>query len=308
MPLVSVVVPLYNKEQWVERCIKSVLEQTYKVMEILIINDGSTDNSLKIVSKMRDNRIQIINKPNGGVSSARNLGIENAKGIYITFIDADDTWESKHIEFLVKGFDTYQNAAILGNRLEETMESDKKNKVLNILNSKKSCNYSTEDYISWLSMNLFPIHIGSTMFKRSLLNSEGIRFYEHIKIGEDINFMIQVSRLGECILSDYVGLLYYHDDNNSAMNTKRTQVELTPSYFYGMSLNTYTKEHQKKIIKFLRAEYLKKAYQNRGLRFRKEEFLTKVGGGVEIGKVFLVLYLTIRYTPEFIFSLYRWIR
>src|SRR5690606_20104795 len=96
----SVVIPLYNKELSVRNTINSVLDQTFKEFEVIIVNDGSTDNSLEIVQQFEDDRIRIIDKPNGGVSSARNRGIKEAKYEWITFLDADDLWEDNHLQIL----------------------------------------------------------------------------------------------------------------------------------------------------------------------------------------------------------------
>lgn len=97
-PLLSVIVPVYNVETYLSRCIESILAQTYKNLEIILVNDGSTDNSGAICEKFAsmDSRIKLINKMNAGVSSARNAGIKVAKGAYITFVDGDD-WIAKDI-------------------------------------------------------------------------------------------------------------------------------------------------------------------------------------------------------------------
>lgn len=90
--LISVIVPVYNKAQYLHRCIQSIIKQTYKNLEIIIVNDGSTDNSIDICNYYanRDQRIMIIDKENKGVSSARNAGLDVARGEYIAFVDADD--------------------------------------------------------------------------------------------------------------------------------------------------------------------------------------------------------------------------
>lgn len=91
-PLISVIVPIYNAENCLERSIESLTNQTYGNIEIILVNDGSKDNSLKLCNELanKDKRINIIDKPNGGVSSARNYGLDNAKGKYTAFLDADD--------------------------------------------------------------------------------------------------------------------------------------------------------------------------------------------------------------------------
>ena len=86
----SVIVPVYNVENYVSECIESIVSQTLKEIEIIVINDGCTDNSIENIKKIKDKRIMIVDKENGGLSSARNRGIKEAKGEYIIFIDSDD--------------------------------------------------------------------------------------------------------------------------------------------------------------------------------------------------------------------------
>jgi len=101
--LISIIVPIYNAEKYLHQCIESILSQTYKNLEIILINDGSTDNSLNICNyyKSIDSRIIVIDKPNEGVSATRNLGIRIAKGDYIGFVDADDYIEKNMFEVLL---------------------------------------------------------------------------------------------------------------------------------------------------------------------------------------------------------------
>ena len=100
--LISVVVPVYNVEKYIDRCLNSIINQTYRKLEIIIVNDGSTDNSRKIIDKFSkmDSRIIVIDKNNGGLSEARNVGINAATGDYITFIDSDDFVSYDYIEYL----------------------------------------------------------------------------------------------------------------------------------------------------------------------------------------------------------------
>ena len=101
---VSIIVPIYNAEKWLEKCINSIIKQLYHNIEILLVNDGSTDKSLEICQKFakKDNRIIIIDKPNEGVSKSRNIGIEKATGEYIKFVDSDDWLEENTCEELVE--------------------------------------------------------------------------------------------------------------------------------------------------------------------------------------------------------------
>ena len=98
--LISVVIPMYNSEKSIDRCIKSIINQSYKNIEIIVIDDGSTDNSKKICEKlaMKDSRIKVLTQTNSGAATARNNGMKEAKGKYLCFIDSDDWIESKMIE------------------------------------------------------------------------------------------------------------------------------------------------------------------------------------------------------------------
>lgn len=100
--LISIIVPIYNVERYLEKCICSILKQSYSSFEVLLVDDGSTDSSLEICEKWaaEDNRIRILKKSNGGLSDARNFGLRYASGKYITFVDSDDWIEEDYLEFL----------------------------------------------------------------------------------------------------------------------------------------------------------------------------------------------------------------
>ncbi|MCF0124254.1 MAG: glycosyltransferase [Clostridia bacterium] len=110
-PLVSIIVPIYNVEPYLVQCIESIINQTYKNLEIILVDDGSPDNCPKICDDYasRDSRIVVIHKKNGGLSDARNAGLDIAQGDYITFVDSDDWIHSNYIEILSNG---YQNKKI----------------------------------------------------------------------------------------------------------------------------------------------------------------------------------------------------
>ncbi|MDO7174084.1 glycosyltransferase family 2 protein [Mariniflexile sp. AS56] len=109
MPFFSIIIPLYNKENYVQATLESVLKQTFSDFEIIIINDGSTDKSVEAVNKFKDSRIKLYNQPNQGLSRARNSGIKKATANYIALIDADDFWLPHHLEQLYNLITTYPN-------------------------------------------------------------------------------------------------------------------------------------------------------------------------------------------------------
>ena len=100
-PLVTIIVPVYNSEKYLEQCIQNLLNQTYQNLQIILVNDGSTDRSLEICKKSNDERVAVYTKPNGGASSARNLGLTHRKGEYILFADSDDYLKDNAVETLV---------------------------------------------------------------------------------------------------------------------------------------------------------------------------------------------------------------
>lgn len=125
--VISVIVPTYNSEKTIERCLLSILKQTYENLEVIVVNDGSSDSTETICEKMAsyDSRLKVITIKNGGVSHARNIGIDNAKGDYITFVDSDDYIDKEMYKNLIDLFDTnvdivhcsYKNVDELGNIL-----------------------------------------------------------------------------------------------------------------------------------------------------------------------------------------------
>mgnify|MGYP001146457269 FL=1 len=96
--LVSVVIPAYNAELYIKHAIDSILCQSHSDLEVIIVNDGSTDNTQAIVMSFTDPRVRLVNKTNGGMSSARNAGVDQAKGEYLAFLDADDYWMPDKLE------------------------------------------------------------------------------------------------------------------------------------------------------------------------------------------------------------------
>jgi len=115
MPFFSVIIPLYNKADYISDCLNSALNQTFEDYEIVIINDGSTDKSAEIVERFTSDKIKLFHQENLGASKARNNGASFAKGTYIAFLDADDIWKPNHLECLKLSIETHPNAGIYAN-------------------------------------------------------------------------------------------------------------------------------------------------------------------------------------------------
>jgi glycosyltransferase involved in cell wall biosynthesis len=114
--LVTVVMPLYNKEQYLADTVASVLDQSHQNFELIVVNDGSTDGSADVIRQIQDSRIRLIDQANQGVSKARNNGVLNARGELIAFIDADDLWYCDHLRHLLSAYSKYKHAGLFCNR------------------------------------------------------------------------------------------------------------------------------------------------------------------------------------------------
>ena len=128
--MVSVIIPIYNTQKYLKRCMDSVIEQTYQNIEIILIDDGSSDNSLEICKKYQENdkRVYIISGKNCGVSHARNLGIDKAKGKYLYFVDSDDYLEKEAIEKMLIEYKMRNNQLVIAGykEIENNLVKEKK--------------------------------------------------------------------------------------------------------------------------------------------------------------------------------------
>src|SRR5690606_6986211 len=118
MPFFSVVIPLYNKEKYIKETLNSVLAQTFQDFEIIVVNDGSTDNSANQILQFKDKRIKVIDQQNQGAASARNQGIEISSSPYIALLDADDTWYKNHLVELKRQIRLFPDAGLYCNNYE----------------------------------------------------------------------------------------------------------------------------------------------------------------------------------------------
>lgn len=125
MPFFSVVIPCFNKEDYIGETLDCVLNQTYTDFEVIVVDDGSEDKSIKVISNYNDERIKIISQVNSGVSKARNTGIEYSKGNYIAFIDADDLWESDHLLKMQEMISKYPNYGLYCSRYSRIYDGKK---------------------------------------------------------------------------------------------------------------------------------------------------------------------------------------
>ncbi|MEY8872421.1 glycosyltransferase family 2 protein [Francisella philomiragia] len=200
--LLSIIIPIYNTQEYLVRCLDSVINQSYKNLEIILVNDGSTDNSLDICENYvkKDSRIKIINKNNGGLSSARNAGLDICKGDYISFIDSDDWVSLDYIEILYKN--------IIDNNADISIINSIKVKSQSDFNFKEQKNIP-HTYLSSIEFafdNTLPVIACAKLYKIELF--ENLRFTNYI-IFEDEDIMYRLySQANKVVYSDYVCYFY----------------------------------------------------------------------------------------------------
>lgn len=193
---ISIIVPVYNAEKYLDKCIKSLMNQTLKEIEIILVNDGSIDESLSICEEYakKDNKIKILNKVNEGVSSARNLGMKNAIGEYILFVDADDWIEQNLCEYMYHIIKNQEMQICICQHYSHIKDKKINNEVehVEILNNEECIDKA-------LIPTLFDERkkdvinkkdVLGILYKREFLISNNIEFKEDIKIGEDWLFNI----------------------------------------------------------------------------------------------------------------------
>ena len=183
--LISVIIPTYNGEQYIKRAIESVIDQSYKNTEILVIDDGSTDKTADLVKSYGD-LVNYFYKDNGGVSSARNLGLKNAKGDYIAFLDTDDFWHKDKLQLQFQCLQTYPDNYLCHTKVTVISRNDKP-----ILT--KEINFESCEVRNFNDLFLHPyIATSSVMFKSTIFNLVE-SFDETLQTAEDIDLYLRAT-------------------------------------------------------------------------------------------------------------------
>lgn len=222
--MISIIIPIYNRENNLPQCIESILLQTYNDWELILVDDGSTDKSLEICKfyEKSDNRIRVIHKKNAGVSSARNAGLDSAKGKWIMFVDSDDFVSTNCLEELAKGKE-YDLSFIGINRYNLDKNIERKMFSFN----KSIIDFSKKD-CSKLFIQYDLLAIGypwGKLFKKSIIDSNSIRFNEQLNIHEDHLFYFDyLIHSKSAYLSDVQG--YYYTYSSKI----KTLTSVIPSY------------------------------------------------------------------------------
>ncbi len=212
-PLISVIVPIYKVEDYLCRCIDSILHQTYSNIEIILVNDGSPDNCPAICNEyaVKDNRIKVVHKENGGLSDARNAGMREATGEYISFVDSDDYISSDYLETLLNTI-IAENSDIVECGVVKFYEDNNFDKYSDNLNV---INFSTADGLSSLiEENHFHQHVWNKLYKASLVLDTP---FVVGKLNEDEFWTYQVFGQAKKVTKINKTMYYYFQRNNSIM-------------------------------------------------------------------------------------------
>lgn len=218
MPFFSVIIPLYNKEKFIENTINSVLNQTFTDYELIIVNDGSTDKSSEVVLQFEDERIHYLEQENLGVSSARNLGISFAKSDYIAFLDADDYWFSNFLEEIAVMINNFPNQKVFS----AAFEIETSNKIIPAQYSiEKSDHYQVVNYFE-ASCKESIIWTSSAAFHKDVFKEIG-NFDTNIKSGQDTDLWIRIGLVYPIVFTEKILARYIYDATSlskTKMNVK----------------------------------------------------------------------------------------
>lgn len=215
----SIIVPVYNVEKYLEDCLDSILKQTYDDFEVIVVNDGSTDNSQKVIDNYakRDNRIKAFKKKNGGVSDARNYGISKAKGEYFIFVDSDDTINDKLLEKLDKEIKKYDEIDLIKYQLQMTdKEPQLEFNTFDLLNGE-------EAFLELIKDDLF---VSPVTYAYRLEYFRNKKFkYEVGRIHEDFGLTpLIVISANKVSAIDYVGYNYIVRENSIMTNNSNERL------------------------------------------------------------------------------------
>lgn len=190
--MISIIIPLYNKEDYIRATLDSILSQTFQDFEVVVVNDGSTDNSLSVVGAYSDSRLKVFDKANGGVSRARNFGFQQSKGEWVMFLDADDTIMPNCLETLHQLICDFPSVSLV---------SANYNTVYGESKVVKGCSLKVRGILNDPFKNLWDMHwklrLGAYAFKRDLFDKVG-GFSTQMKKGEDAffdNSLIQLAKI-----------------------------------------------------------------------------------------------------------------
>lgn len=232
--ILSVIIPVYKSEKFLNHCMESILMQKVEDMEIILVNDGSPDRSGELCDKwaLKDSRIRVIHKENGGAGSARNIALDIAQGTYVTFIDSDDAIAGNTFLPIINYLAKHQDIDILEYPAHLYIGSPKERKLTfndNILDI--SCQEAKQRL--WLDNKLYAhCYSCNKVFRRSLF--DGIRYSETVHLGEDIRLISQILKKAHTYATIDTGMYLYYFNGESISGSLKYADELLSSHIYAV--------------------------------------------------------------------------
>ena len=282
MEKVSIILPIYNVEEYIAECLDSILRQTYQNLEIILIDDGSPDASGKICDEYqeKDNRIRVLHKVNSGVSAARNSGLEMATGEYIAFADPDDWLEPDMIEQMMNALKSRQAECSFCRFHTEIIEPGKR-QFYKAIEAKTG---DSADAVSQMLKSLaYGTMVWNKLFHRSLIYKQDgsfVRFDETLKCGEDEVWLIEVVQNANCIAYLKEELYYWRVRENSAYREEGiTDIKITDVIAQEMALNLIKDKQSDAYIRVME-RLNEKVYQYRTSAYihDQQEYVKKLDG------------------------------
>jgi glycosyltransferase involved in cell wall biosynthesis len=266
----SIIIPLYNKSNFIEKTLKSVINQTYTDYEIIVIDDGSTDDSVKKVLRINDTRIQLYTQKNQGAAVARNLGIEKAKYDYIAFLDADDLWMGNHLEILKCLIQDFPNSGIFASRYQLIFKEGKVSipKFKGIVPDYYGI---VPDYFD-ASINFAVATSSSIAVPKRLFEDVG-NFNSEISSGQDVDMWIRIALKYSVVISNKITASYLHYIKSSLSKTPILNKKI--NHFKDYTLEEEANPTLKKYLDIYRMEYAMQ-YKIAGANEKSKEFYNSV--------------------------------
>lgn len=220
MKKVSIVIPVYNAERYIDDCLKSLIDQTYENVEIILIDDGSKDSSYDICLRYTKKYefIKLYKKKNGGPSSARNLGIDKSNGDYICFVDSDDSVKANYVEKLVEN-----SADLIISGVTEVYDNNKKDKSMCEIIQKYNNEEIYDKFLEASESDVFNSPF-CKLYKKNIIDNHNLKFDESIRMGEDLIFNIHYLKYCKSLIIIPECLYYY---NKSAVGSLTKKFEFT---------------------------------------------------------------------------------
>ncbi|HAS6347415.1 TPA: glycosyltransferase [Vibrio vulnificus] len=277
---ITVVIPLYNKENYIRRALDSVLQQTYPASEIVVIDDGSSDRSSHIV-KDEYPFVRLISQENSGVSAARNKGLLVANNSLVAFLDADDQYCTDHLYHLNQLYNKYPNFSLYGNNY---------NQVSTYRPQSKEINYKIRNYVAE-----YAVHGGVVNSSTALINKANLSdikvFPEGVAMGEDVFTWVLLSSIngGGVPVSSYIGAIY-HDDTDGLMSSGRPK-----PYPEILKANSPLKRLDKKIVQGFEKHFLEDYIRSIYKYGNRRELLLSL---LKVRKLFVLKFALKLFLPD----------